>query len=325
MKFNIAMRSHQCNTALLLLSGLLSVSAFAQPQQPAKKTVKAAPKQSEKAAEPQQPPVEALPAAPVVVPQAFAPVFYDPAASALQYAQNDPKKVYDWVVEQQASIPGKPDKFSSPEERSAYDAALATRMGSIGAIPMIGRCLVKYDAALETYEVKGHAGSIKGSIDGSTMRPEPLNLRQVFLARTNEKVDSYEASNAYGATTKVFRKTSDNYVVVLQSGAGNEPSSAIERGNSPGYTGYLYSFYFYKQSVKMPRDMARASEKDIGCLYVASLAAPWVVTYKEQKYPTRSEPFDETDKYFGLFGKLDMVAVINKASGEIYSKVERDR
>lgn len=264
-------------------------------------------------------------AVPEEAPKAFAPVFFDPAVPVLQYAPNDPKKVYEWVVGQLASIPGKPDKFSSPEERSAYGAALAARMVGIGPIPIIGRCITKYDPALEVYEAKSHAGSIKASIDGFSMKPEAMNLRRVFLARMNDKVDSYEASNAYGAVTKIFRQSGDNYVVVLQSGAGNEPSSSIEQGNGPEYTGYLYSYYFYKQTVKMPRDQARSVDKDIGCLYVASLAAPWVVTYKEQRYPTRSEPFDETESYFGLYGKLDMIAVINKASGEMYSKVERTR
>ncbi len=328
MKFNTATRFRQRNAALLLLSGVLSIPALAQSQPPAAKAVKAAaPKQAGKVVETPAAaaPVQAPAAVPEEAPKAFAPVFFDPAVPVLQYASNDPKKVYDWVVDQMASTPGKPDKFSSPEERSAYDAALAARMGGIGPIPFIGRCLTKYDPALEVYEAKGHAGSIKASIDGFSMKPEAMNLRRVFLARMNDKVDSYEAGNAYGAVTKVFRKSSDTYAVVLQSGPGNEPSSSIEQGNSPGYGGYLYSFYYYKQTFKMPRDQARSVDKDIGCLYVASLAAPWVVTYKEQRYPTRSEPFDETESYFGFYGKLDMIAVINKASGEMYSKVERTR
>lgn len=327
MKFHTVTCVRQCNAALLLLSGVLSVPAFAQNQPPATKAVNAAPpkQQARKVVEPPAVAVQAPAAVPEEVPKAFAPVFFDPAVPVLQYAPNDPKKVYEWVVGQLASTPGKPDKFSSPEERSAYDAALAARMGGIGPIPIIGRCITKYDPALEVYEAKGHAGSIKASIDGFSMKPEAMNLRRVFLARMNEKVDSYEASNAYGAVTKVFQKSSDTYAVVLQSGPGNEPSSSIERGNSPGYGGYLYSFYYYKQTFKMPRDQARSVEKDIGCLYVASLTAPWVVAYKEQTYPTRSEPFDETEQYFGLYGKLDMIAVINKASGEIYAKVERSR
>lgn len=329
MKFNTAMRSHQSNAALLLLSALLSVSVFAQSQPPAKKAVKAVPKPAEKVAEPAAPVdarIEAPVAPPAAMPKPFAPVFFDPAAPVLQYVQNEPRKVYDWVVEQLVSVPGKPDKFSSLDERSAYDAALAARMGGLGAIPIIGRCILDYNIAYETYEVKALAAPVKSDIDGSHSKPEALNLRRVTLGKANEKTDSYEASNAYGAITKVLRNTSDNYALVLSGIPGNEPSSALARGASSSVlSGYLHDFYYYRQSVKMPRDMARSLEKDIGCLYVASLAAPWVVTYQERTSPTRSDPIDETDNYFALYGKLDMVAVINKATGEIYSKVERGR
>lgn len=324
MIFNTAARARQCNAALLLLSGLLSVSAFAQNQPPATKAAKTSPQQAQRVA---APPAAAATVVevPVAAPKPFEPVFFDPAAPVLQYAQNDPKKVYDWVAEQMASVPGKPDKFSGPQEHSAYDAARAAHMAGVGPIPIIGRCLVKYDASLETYEIKNPATSVRGSIDGSSMQPEALNLRRVLLARMNEKRDAYEAANAYGAITNVVRTSSDNYAIVLQAGVGNEPSSSIERSDIPAYAGYRYSFYYYKQSVKMPRDIARSVEKDIRCLYVVSLTAPWVVTFTEKNSPTRSDPFDEDNKYFGLYGKIDMIAVINKASGEIYSKVERSR
>lgn len=326
MKFNTATRARQRNAALLLLSGILSIPALAQSQPPATKAVKAAaPKQAGKVVETPAVGVHAAAAVPEEAPKAFAPVFFDPAVPVLQYAPNDPKKVYEWVVGQMASVPGKPDKFSGPQEHSAYDAARAAHMAGVGPIPIIGRCLVKYDASLETYEIKNPATSVRGSIDGSSMQPEALNLRRVLLARMNEKRDAYEAANAYGAITNVVRTSSDNYAIVLQAGVGNEPSSSIERSDIPAYAGYRYSFYYYKQSVKMPRDIARSVEKDIRCLYVASLTAPWVVTFTEKNSPTRSDPFDEDNKYFGLYGKIDMIAVINKASGEIYSKVERSR
>lgn len=74
MKFNTAMRSHQSNAALLLLSALLSVSVFAQSQPPAKKAVKAVPKPAEKVAEPAAP-VDARIEAPVCATRSHAKAF----------------------------------------------------------------------------------------------------------------------------------------------------------------------------------------------------------------------------------------------------------
>lgn len=324
MKINTATRTCQRNAALLLLSGVLSVSVFAQSQPPATKAVKAAPKQVQKAG---APPSAAVVETPVAEPKPFAPVFFDPAVSVLQYAQNDPPKVYALVQEQLASVPGKPDKFSSPQDRSAYDAAIVARMESIGPIPIIGRCTAEYDAAAETYEIKSRATPVQYYFQGSTVSPADLNLRQIFLVTANKKVDNYEAKNAYGATTKVYRRRQDNYVFVVPGGSGNEPSPTMVKkiGYDSGFINYWRTDYDYRQVVKMPRDVARVSEKDIACLYVVSLVAPWVVKYSESKYPSLDEPFDVIESYLGFYGKLDMVAVINSASGEIYSKVERSR
>ena len=257
-----------------------------------------------------------------VSPPPFAPVFFEPSVSFTSYLPNNPKKVFEWVEAQISAVSGKPDQYSTSEERRKYESALTERMKPIGAIPFIGECQKKYDADRQTFEVKTPLFSIK-DMSLKAPNPEALNLRRLSISRENVKQDSYTAQNAYGAGIEVSRTSSDDYVLAFPAGSTSEPSSILVQGSTSAVNLYRYTFHFLTFTVKMPPAEAREKDKQIACMYVFSLDAPYTFKFKERETPTRSLPFETINNGFALFGKLDQVAVINKVSGDLYEQSAR--
>ena len=260
-------------------------------------------------------------------PTPFQPVFFASTEKMSAYVANEPVKIYQWVESQIQSIPGKPDQFSTSEERQRYEAAVAERMGSIRAIPFIGHCQHKYKADQEQFEVKVLMMPVKDFLADGT-DPEALKLRKLLLAGVNQKDDTYASQNAYGATVEVYRTVSDEYVLTFPAGPENEPSSAVVlhdsiTSNLAPYVPYKHKLYYLQLSAKLSPADARASDKQLACLLVFSLSKPFIVRYKERKIPTRDSPFDTTSNGYALFGRLDQVAVFNKSTGELYDQAAR--
>ena len=257
----------------------------------------------------------------------FQPVFFTSTEKMSAYVGNEPVKIYQWVESQIQSIPGKPDQFSTPEERQRYEAAVTERMSSIRAIPFIGHCQHKYKADQEQFEVKVLMSPITDFLADGT-DPEALKLRKLWLAGVNKKDDTYASQNAYGATVEVYRTVSDEYVLTFPAGSENEPSSVVVlddslRSNLMPYIPYKLRSYYLQLSAKLSPANARASEKQLACLFVFSLSKPFIVRYKERKIPTRDSPFDTTSNGYAFFGQLDQVAVFNKGTGELYDQAAR--
>jgi hypothetical protein len=266
---------------------------------------------------------KSAPAAPPEKAPPFAPVAFRPETPVTAYLQNEPEKVYAWVQSQIASIPGKPDQFSTSDEREKYARAISEKMESVGKIPLIGVCQKKYDADRQQYEVKILLSSIK---DYSLKEPNPeaLNLRRLTVAQANVQRDTYSAQNAYGAKIDVSRFVSDDYVLSFPAGANNEPSGSIVPGSTSSIRlPYRYTFNYLVLSARMPPNEARDNDKQIACMYVFSLMPPYVFTFKERDTPTRDLPFERTSNGFALFGKLDQAAVINRATGAILDQAAR--
>ena len=307
-----------CIAALLALS----VSVSAEAQTPAKKSQ---PKPLATKPIESAPPLPAKPPSPSV-PLPFSPVYFNPGESPVAYLVNDPQKVYAWIEAQTSSIPGKPDQYSTTEERHRYEVAITERMKTIQPIPLVGACQKKYDPDRQSFEVKVLLSSIK-DYSLKSPNPEALNLRRLTLAQANVQRDTYTAQNAYGATTEISRTISDDYVLAFPAGASNEPSSVLTSGNTSSSTRlpYRYIFNFLSLSAKLPPAEARDTDKQIACMYIFSLEPPYTFKFKEREAPTRDLPFERTANGFALFGRLDQVAVINKVSGEVYDQAARSK
>lgn len=296
----------------------LSVSVGAGAQTPAKKSQ---PKPSANK------PIESAPSPSVEpLPPPFAPIYFNSSESPVAYLANDPQKVYAWIEAQTASIAGKPDQYTTTEERQKYGVALTERMKTIQPIPIVGPCQKKYVPDRQSFEVKVLLSSIK-DYSLKSPNPESLNLRRLTLAHANVQSDTYTAQNAYGATTEISRTISDEYVLAFPAGASNEPASVLISGNTSSSIRlpYRYSFNFLSLSAKLPPAEARDADKQIVCMYIFSLEPPYTFKFKEREAPTRDLPFDRTANGFAMFGRLDQVAVINKVSGQIYDQAARSK
>jgi hypothetical protein len=253
----------------------------------------------------------------------FTPAFWQEDRSPAEYLRNDPARVYTWVEAQIKSVPGKPDQFSTREERQQYEAVVAEKMKAVGPLALVVNCKAVYDADRQTFQIRASAFPIK-DLSLKEPNPEKMWLRRLMMGRTNIKRDVYTGQNAYGATAEINREVSDDYVIAYPSGEYSEPSSIVTAGNpSASALPYLYNYVQYSTSVSMPPGEARDKHKDISCLAVVSLEPPYIFRFQERTAPTRDLPFDMTSNGFALYGKLDRLWFVNKATGDVYSKHSR--
>ncbi|MBV5331127.1 hypothetical protein JZU69_01655 [bacterium] len=247
---------------------------------------------------------------------------YKEGAPLTDYLSNEPQKVYEWLQGHMTSVPGKPDQYSSSDERQKYEAAVRERMSAIGQLPIPSMCAKKYDGDAQTFEIKVLLNSFK-DIMLKNPNPESLRLRRMLVGRVNLTHDTYKAQNAYGASIDVSRTSSDDYTFSFP--AGSEPPGVIVAGNSATSITlpYRYTFNFLVLSVKMPPADARDLDKQIACLSVVSLEPPYVFKFSERDTPTRDLPRETTVNGFSMFGTLDKFMVFNKSTGEVYAQAVR--
>ena len=267
---------------------------------------------------------QSKPEPPPPPPPPFEPVFWKEGISPVEFLRNNPPKVYEWIETQIKATPGKPDQFSTREERQRYETELAERMKTVGPLAFMTGCEKKYDADYHVFEIKSHAFAIN---DFMLKNPDPeaLKLRKFMVGRANVKRDSYTGHNAYGATAEVVREVSDDYFLSYPSGSDSEPSSIVKRDPISLSTQlrYRYDVIYYATSVPMIPAVAREKEREISCLAVVSLEPPYLFKFEERDTPTRSLPYDKTSNGFAFYGKLDHLWIVNRETGEVYSKHSR--
>lgn len=255
--------------------------------------------------------------------KSFTPVFYSPSGAISEYEKNDVVKIYKWVISLIDSVPGKPDKFSTSDEKRTYEAALQDRFRGLGQIPVVAKCRKKYDGDLQRYEVSPSAFSIKRHDLVKEIDAPSWNIKTLTLLTDNIKHDTYTGQNAYGAETTIKRSTSDIYVLAFP--LAKSPNEAMVTGSQFTNTTPKYELDWktIKFSVSMAPNEARTNDENIACLYVFTVEAPYHFRFNDRENPTRDMPFDISLDYYAVYGSLDIVAVINKADGKLYSQAER--
>jgi hypothetical protein len=307
------------NKLAALIAATVAVSG-ALAQQPAKKPAKATPATKAPAPEP----AASKPAPPPPPPPPFAPVRWQADAPITAYVPNETAKVYEWISAQVAAVPGKPDQFSTTEERRTYEAAVVDKLKAIGPLAVIHPCSKKYNGDQQAYEVK-----VSGfSIDDVMLRdpnPEALRLRKVTIGRGEVVKDTYTGQNAYGANTEISRTVSEMFVLTFTSELYNDPNSVWVAAPTSlrGPVPYKLDYGAYTFNVPMPPADAREQDKSISCLSVFTVSPPGPFKFTERSRPTRDMPFDHTTNFKALMGTLDMLAVVNTATGQVYAKATR--
>lgn len=254
----------------------------------------------------------------------FEPKFFDAAAPLQSYESNDPAKVYAWLKKYIDETPGKPDKFSTKEERKSYEDALSTRLKSVGQIPMMGVCDKKYDGDSQGYDVLARIFPVEDAYGLDAIQAKSLDVKTLRLMTKNMVHESYIGENAYGAKTEISKTTSDAYVIAFPR--GKFPASAYLPGNEQSSTrgsAYETDFGRIKLNFSMPSAEARQKDKDIACLYFASISPPYLFEHRTKSTPTRDKPFESITNYHALYGGLDQMIVFNRSTGEIYDQTAR--
>ncbi len=242
----------------------------------------------------------------------------------MSYQANDPEQVYEWLNRYIAAIPGKPDQFSTADERGKYGVAMSERLKLVGQIPIIGKCQKKYDSYREAFEVKAGLFSMKNSYGMSEVQARAVNLKLLTVATKNIKRDTYTGQNAYGAETQISRTSSDVYALAFP--LNQTPGSALVSGTARLTTmtmPYESDFYYLQFDVPMPSATARANAEDIACLYVFSIEPPYTIKFSQNTTATRDMPFEDNADFYALYGRLDQMAVINTATGDVYEQAAR--
>lgn len=254
----------------------------------------------------------------------FEPVLWKEGISPAEFLRNSPPKVFEWLEAQIKAVPGKPDQFSTREEREGYEKSLAEKMRMLGPIAFVLDCEKKYSADSQAFEVQASGHAINDFMLKDP-NPQALKLRKMILERVNIKRDSYTGNNAYGASTAVRRQVLDEYVLAYPAGSDSEPISIVKSGHTPRSTPipYSYDFVHYISSVPMLPVEAREKEKGIACLAAISLEPPFLFKFNERDMPTRSWPYERITTGFAFYGKLDHLWTVNRETGEVYSKHSR--
>lgn len=304
----------------IVLPIILSVSALCSNSfavQPSKKANSAALKNQNAVKEP----------APVEEKQAekFQPVFFEKGKPASDYAGNSAKKFYAWLEEFLASVPGKPDKFSSTAEKEQYSAALTEKLKSIGPIPIINSCAKKYNGDDQKYEIDLYVQSME-DYKLSGMDAEALSLKLIEIGAENFERSTYKAQNGYGAEVEVSKTEFDEYALIFRSIQGSAPRSVMGPG-SQQTTSFKLPYYLQSERIRfwanVPVNVARNSDKDIACMYVFTIVPPYTVKYESTSSPSRSLPVETKRNVHAIFGTFDSVALVNKVTGEIYQEASR--
>lgn len=254
----------------------------------------------------------------------FQPTFYTPDLPLSAYQANEPARIHDWLNRILSGIPGKPDQFSTQEERHQYENAVARQVKEVGRIPVIGKCKKTYRADKQAYEVSILAASIKNHENIRNLDAESRNLKSLRLSAENIRRERYTGQNAYGAETQVSRTSADIYSLVFPL---KDSPTAVVREN-PGKPQnirlpYEYNFNLFVFDVAMNSADARANDEDIDCMYVFSIAAPYLLSFIETERPTRELPFEIVHMHHAFYGALEKIAVINRTTGKVYEQADR--
>jgi hypothetical protein len=254
------------------------------------------------------------PNAPTVKPSEPRPTEWRADSPLTVYANNDGQSVVSWFVEKLARLPGKPDQFSTKEERNAYLKRIDDLAAEFGPIPIAFKCQAKYDADKQSFFVRTPAFSAPDA-RSQNFNPEPLEIMKISVGSQLVSRDSYAGQNAYGATIQVSRTKTNSFAVLYSMSEGPDfflPSTSPSSGYRARYGSYVVNF-------PMPSDLARQESDHIRCLAVATPVPPYIVTYDSNTAPTRDLPFETQDHVTGLVARLDRLIFFNTASGESYA------
>lgn len=295
--------------ALLLAQSVVAAGkeSKAQPPKGAAKTAAGAASQA--------------PSAPVAPPP-FAPVVFREGDDVRAWMANNPKKVFDWIEDRIAKVPNKADKFSTREERQAYESAVHDALSSVGQLPFVFPCPKAYNADAQAFEVMAIFFGIKGS-EVATRGLSGVGHRDIRIGTENRVVSTYTAQNGFGASFDVTKTEADVYSIAVPEGIAHGPaelqpgSFGTQRDALPG------GVITYHLPVPMSSADARLADGELACAALVTLMPPFATEFARVSPPTRDMRSAYHYKVHAFVAKLDRFMVVNKATGQVYLEFKR--
>lgn len=271
---------------ITLLFSLISAGVHAETKKDVKKSQKNAT-------------VKVLP----VAPNAFE-IPVDKVPENFIYARPEPTLA--WVKKQISSLP-KPDQFSSKEEIEAIGIN-GLRMfenpkyfafkGDVGEFGSPSLCRYEYKSDKNSLELFLNSYSYD-LLPGTNKKRKLLMLKQL-----KRDFDSYAASNAYGASVEV---TSIAHKLLYL--ATQEYLNSISDTNN----------------IEMTSDKIRDLQKNMGCIIVVQMAAPFVAEFSSYEAPKFDSPTEVRISGEGIIADVVQVLYYDKRTGEIIAKNDEQK
>lgn len=235
------------------------------------------------------------------VAQLYATAPIDPGAEALpaSYAGHDCRAVATAVKRLNLAK----DEYETTAAHEARTAAVVARpiagtttlADHVGFVQEYAGVIAKYDADSGALRLSGYAIS-------SLTSTKP-GFAQAVLVKTDLVSEStYSASNAYGKTVEVRKRTLYGCMLALPQ---------LKYGSR------LPDF---DATIELPADEARKAKENIGVLYVGTLAAPYWAEYVDHSAPTIDSPSEAYWKGDTLILRNAERWIFDKATGRIYQK-----
>lgn len=130
----------------------------------------------------------------------------------------------------------------------------------------------------------------------------------LYLGESNRKDSTYTGSNAFGASTEVFKL--DRTATYL----GFDFQSTVDKLRAAGAGSSISSLGV---GLRIPADQARALGRDVHLVFQYELLPPAIGHYQDDERPTMDNPWETHEAQNWIVGRLKKIAVLNSKTGEV--------
>lgn len=199
-----------------------------------------------------------------------------------------------------SSAPKKDEFESTSDYDKRIQGALATM--SVSGKPLAEpRYFVNSDQISGTYDADKGAMKVYGSLRQSTKVSPAINYASTVIVKIRSaKTSQYEGKNRFGTSTTV-----KNY---------RDEICGVAFLNVSPVTDHQW---MGKIEFPLSADVARRSKGNIGIVYLARLAPPFVVEHRQYIAPTISAPSEILVTGDAMTAVLDHFYVVNRRTGEV--------
>lgn len=198
------------------------------------------------------------------------------------------------------------DEFESTADYEKRAEAMFTSVSVSGRPLAESRYFVNSDQISAVYNADKGLMKVYGSLRHSTKVSDTIRYASTVIVKTRSaQKNQYEGQNLYGASTTVDKYRDEVCGVAFLN---------VSPVTDHEWMGQI--------EFPLPADIARRSKGNIVIAYLARLAPPFLIDYRQYIAPTMSAPSEILVTGDALTAVLERFIVLNKTSGEVlYDRV----